>query len=257
MTQHPPLLFVHGAFAGAWCWQEHFLPFFQNHGYDCCALDFRGHGVDAQWCCLQMLGIADYIEDLVGAVEQCQAPPILIAHSMGGFVAQQLLQTQPIDLAGLVLISPASPETHLGSALQLLCNDPLLCHKFQLVSLLPAEVWPCVITPDEARRLMLSDASSLETAERSLSKMQRESVLAMMDMFWPVSYDPPDLPCPALVLGGADDVIVPPEFIHRTADWLGADVQIVPELGHSMMLEDGWRAGADAISKWLDGRLGA
>ena len=26
-----PLLFVHGAFAGAWCWDEHFLSFFADH----------------------------------------------------------------------------------------------------------------------------------------------------------------------------------------------------------------------------------
>ena len=25
-----PLLFVHGAFTGAWCWEEHFLPFFAS-----------------------------------------------------------------------------------------------------------------------------------------------------------------------------------------------------------------------------------
>ncbi len=24
----PPLVFIHGAYAGAWCWDEHFLPWF-------------------------------------------------------------------------------------------------------------------------------------------------------------------------------------------------------------------------------------
>ena len=27
-----PLLFVHGAFAGAWCWSKHFLPYFSAPG---------------------------------------------------------------------------------------------------------------------------------------------------------------------------------------------------------------------------------
>ena len=27
-----PLLFVHGAFSGAWCWAERFLPFFARVG---------------------------------------------------------------------------------------------------------------------------------------------------------------------------------------------------------------------------------
>ena len=27
-----PVLFVHGMFHGAWCWDEHFLPYFAQHG---------------------------------------------------------------------------------------------------------------------------------------------------------------------------------------------------------------------------------
>lgn len=30
---HPvPLLFVHGAFVAAWCWDDHFLPYFAQRG---------------------------------------------------------------------------------------------------------------------------------------------------------------------------------------------------------------------------------
>ena len=32
-SRQTPLLFVHGAFTGAWCWEEHFLPFFADAGY--------------------------------------------------------------------------------------------------------------------------------------------------------------------------------------------------------------------------------
>ena len=42
---HPvPLLFVHGAFHGAWCWDEHFLDFFAAKGYRALAVNLRGHG---------------------------------------------------------------------------------------------------------------------------------------------------------------------------------------------------------------------
>ncbi|WP_230371066.1 hypothetical protein [Paludibacterium denitrificans] len=36
--RHAPLLFVHGAYCGAWCWQQHFLPWFAARGYDCWAV---------------------------------------------------------------------------------------------------------------------------------------------------------------------------------------------------------------------------
>ena len=42
---HPvPLLFVHGAWHAAWCWEENFLGFFADRGYRALALSFRGHG---------------------------------------------------------------------------------------------------------------------------------------------------------------------------------------------------------------------
>lgn len=36
-----PLLFVHGAWHGAWCWEEYFLPYFAEHGYRSVALSLR------------------------------------------------------------------------------------------------------------------------------------------------------------------------------------------------------------------------
>ena len=42
---HPaPLLFVHGSWHGAWCWDEHLLDFFADKGYRAVALSLRGHG---------------------------------------------------------------------------------------------------------------------------------------------------------------------------------------------------------------------
>ena len=38
-----PVLFVHGMFHGAWCWEEHFLPYFAQRGYAAHALSLRGH----------------------------------------------------------------------------------------------------------------------------------------------------------------------------------------------------------------------
>ena len=39
-----PVLFVHGAWHGAWCGDEHFLDFFADKGYRAVALSLRGHG---------------------------------------------------------------------------------------------------------------------------------------------------------------------------------------------------------------------
>lgn len=42
---HPvPLLFVHGAWHAAWCWDVHFLDHFADRGYRALAVSLRGHG---------------------------------------------------------------------------------------------------------------------------------------------------------------------------------------------------------------------
>ncbi|PRC60013.1 alpha/beta hydrolase, partial [Mycobacterium sp. ITM-2017-0098] len=62
---HPaPLLFVHGAWHAAWCWDEHFLTFFADRGYRALALSLRGHGGSPATKPLRSLSMADYVDDI-------------------------------------------------------------------------------------------------------------------------------------------------------------------------------------------------
>src|SRR6516164_11750402 len=78
-----PLLFVHGAWHGAWCWAEHFLPYFSAKGYECSALNLRGHGRSSIKGSLRFARIADYVADVEKVAARMPAPPILVGHSMG------------------------------------------------------------------------------------------------------------------------------------------------------------------------------
>ena len=40
----PPLLFVHGSAHAAWCWADHFLPWFAERGWPAHAVSLRGRG---------------------------------------------------------------------------------------------------------------------------------------------------------------------------------------------------------------------
>ena len=37
-TRKPPLVFVHGGYCDAWCWEPYFLPWFASRGYPSYAL---------------------------------------------------------------------------------------------------------------------------------------------------------------------------------------------------------------------------
>ena len=40
----PRIVFVHGMWHGAWCWEEHFVEYFVTRGFPVAAFSFRGHG---------------------------------------------------------------------------------------------------------------------------------------------------------------------------------------------------------------------
>lgn len=40
--EYPPLVFVHGSYHAAWCWAEHWLPFFSSSGHDSYAISLLG-----------------------------------------------------------------------------------------------------------------------------------------------------------------------------------------------------------------------
>src|SRR3954469_9427392 len=90
---HPvPLLFVHGAWHGAWCWDEHFLDFFADKGYRALAVSLRGHGGSPTSRPLRSCSIADYVDDVRSVAEKLPTPPMVIGHSMGGLVVQKYLE---------------------------------------------------------------------------------------------------------------------------------------------------------------------
>jgi len=59
------ILFVHGAWHGAWCWEKYFMPFFANSGYDTYALTFRNHEKAGRINGINNTRLKDYLEDLV------------------------------------------------------------------------------------------------------------------------------------------------------------------------------------------------
>ncbi|WP_290648164.1 alpha/beta hydrolase, partial [Aquisalimonas sp.] len=127
----PPLLFVHGAYAGAWCWDEHFLPWFAAHGFDAYALSLRGHGASQGGEQLQQSSIRDYVADLRHVVEGMETPPVLIGHSMGGMVVQKYLEQFPASAA--VLMASVPPGGLGSSIMRLATADPLVFTRMSMV----------------------------------------------------------------------------------------------------------------------------
>ena len=67
----PPLLFVHGAWHGAWCWERYFLGFFADQGYRCVAVSLRGHGNSPAPRRMQFCSMVDLVDDVASVAGAC------------------------------------------------------------------------------------------------------------------------------------------------------------------------------------------
>lgn len=246
---HPaPLLFIHGAYTAAWCWEEHFLPWFAERGYAAYAVSLSGHGGSRRSAHLDNYAIADYVRDVEAVVAAMPAPPVLIGHSMGGMVVQKYLERQPATAA--VLMASVPPQGLWGSAVGLMFQRPNL---FQDLNLLIAGGRPRVESLREALFHQPVEESRLHEYHR---RCQPESQRAVWDM---TVFDLPRTAAmhrpPMLVLGAGEDRLIPPGLVHMTALSLGLKAEIFPDLGHGMMLERDWIIVARRIATWLEENL--
>lgn len=243
---HPtPILFVHGAWHGAWCWAEHFLPYFAEHGYASLALSLRGHGTSPGRERLRRTRIADYVTDVAQVVSQLPKPPILVGHSMGGLIVQKYLETHSAPAA--VLLASVPVMGVVKTTLRTAMNHPLPFLKANLTW----SLYPIIGTPTLTREAFFSMDMPAEQLDRYFVRMQDESYPAFLDMMVFNLPRPKKVAVPLLVLGAANDTIFHPDEVEATARAYHTQAEFFPNMAHDMMLEAGWQSVADRILSWL------
>jgi non-heme chloroperoxidase len=240
-----PLIFVHGANVGAWCWDQHFLPYFAAHGYNAHALSLRGHAGSGG--SLGLAGLDDYVDDLAQAVAGLAGAPVVIGHSMGGCVVQRYIESH--SAAAAVLMASVPPQGVWQATMSLALRDPTL---FSAINLLESGCPDAEAFRTLARALFSEDLPR-EQANQFMRRMQAESKRAIFDMLWIHLRSRSDLSMPALVLGAQNDALFPPEMIVTAARAYAVEAEILPAMGHAMMWDTRWRAAAERILAWLGG----
>ena len=245
-AQPTPLLFVHGAFAGAWCWDEHFLPWFAERGYDAHAISLRGHGGSAGRKFLDGFSVADYADDVAAAADRLGGPPILVGHSMGGFVVQKYLERR--TAAGAVLMASVPPRGLAAPGLSLAIWNPAAALSIGSAQAL-GQGWG---SPSVMQAALFAPGLREDRARRYLARMGQESTRAMLDMYGGDLPDPRRIArCPMLVMGAAEDALIPAAFVRATARSYGAEPHILDGIGHLMMLDAAWEAAAGCLLDWM------
>lgn len=250
-SHRPPLLFVHGGYTNSRCWEHNFIPYFQQKGYDCHALDLSGHGESAGHERLHHFGIRDYAHDVAHAVGELPARPVLIGHSMGTLVIRHYLSGAPADAAaGVALLSPVPPTGTGGSASRLALQQP------EFFAEIPNAISgkPTANTLKVMASVYFSPDMRPEDTLQFMPMIGNESDQAVAEMVaLPFTPAPRTPRLPAFVMGGSHDAVFPASMLFFTAlPWRARPVTI-DRAGHMLMLDPQWPQAAAALQHWLDG----
>ena len=245
----PPILMIHGAFCGGWCF-DGFRDAFEAQGHFVAAPDLPGHAPGDTPSAVTGLSLTDYARAVVRAIDACPAPPVLLGHSMGGLVVQLAAAQRPV--AGLILLAPSpawgQPVT---SAFDLTAGFALAAMR--------GPYWAQAIAPDyPIVRASTLDRVPEDVARSLYRRMKAESGRALYEIlnWWldptlAASVPLGAIEAPALVISGGADQVHSPPTVAATALRLGVAPLVVPELSHWTMGEPGSEAVTRACLAWL------
>jgi pimeloyl-ACP methyl ester carboxylesterase len=245
------IVMVHGANEGGWCF-DRFKAVFEGLGFTCHAPDLIGHGTKAADAANTLVGVgmADYRAELEAFLKTVPPRPVLLGHSMGAVLVQQLAAS---GLArALILVAPAPragilPPTEGEKRLD---QDLMGLGAF----------WKTVINPDfDLARIYTLNCVPDAEQRATFDKFGPESGRAFFELFFwmfdrtgATAVDTSSVACPVLCLVGADDRIVSPETARATAaSYRNATFWELLGHGHMLVLEPGADTIARRIAGWI------
>ncbi|HLV24748.1 MAG TPA: alpha/beta fold hydrolase [Gemmatimonadales bacterium] len=238
----PPVLFLHGIFAGAWCF-EHWQRRFAHAGHPTFALDLRGRDGSRPVHDIGRVRLGDYVDDAIEAARTLGGP-IVVGHSMGGLLAQAVAANCTVNAT--VLICSAPPR---GISLA----TPRLVLK--QIRHLPAMLASAAL-----------HGSRAEHDELTLHLMHHDEADAAFARFIPdsgrvgrdisigaVAVDSSRIAAPMLVVTATEDRFVAPRIGRQLAQKYGAELREYAGHAHFIIAEPGWERVADDVLLWLAG----
>jgi pimeloyl-ACP methyl ester carboxylesterase len=242
-----PILFLHGAFGGAWMWREIFMPYFARRGRASVAISVRGHGKSEGRAELRTWHLSDYVEDVRRAFAEFQEAPVVIAHSLGGLLAQMMIGRE--SMRGLALLGSLPPEGLMLESPRLALTDTEIWLEGFLGSLaqskLPIEM--------AAHQILFSEHLPRDRVAEYSSRMTPESPRVLADAHFPMPISPAFIfSVPTLVVCGTEDRLVWRGSSLRTAVYHGAEHLTAPGQGHFLQLDVGAERVARDVLLWID-----
>jgi len=246
-----PVLFIAGRGGAGRTWHLHQVPEFLRNRYRTVTFDNRGVGATEN---AEGFGIEQMVADTAELIETLELAPVrIVGVSMGSYIAQELMLARPELVRSAVLMATRGrhdrARTFFGDA-----EREMVAAGIQLPARYDAKI-----------RVLENFSPKTINDDRAIADW-----LEMFTM-WPTKYTPGllaqgsvgpkenrlpayrNIRIPALVMGFADDVLLPPHLGREVADALpnGRYVEI-PDAGHLGFIERPQEVNAAALKFFAD-----
>jgi len=186
------------------------------------------------------------------------AKPVVIAHSNGAFVLQKWIEKgMGNKLSGMVLLAATPPNGTSGVTRRLLFRYGLWkAWRFTL-----GFVKRTVATDvDVCREMFFSE----KTVDGFSEQLEGDEQLAEYMAYFQTTKlmldtselknsvkDTAGFRSPVLVIGGDSDQLIDEQALHESTNFWDADLIVVPNAPHNLMLYSGWQSPAASIDEWI------
>jgi pimeloyl-ACP methyl ester carboxylesterase len=247
MSTKPPILFLHGAFGGPEMWLRFVAPWFAARGHAVAVPRLPAHDAPTP------ARLRDYVRAARAAAQALGDRPVVVAHSLGGLVAQHLAAER--RLGGLALVASPGPAGLGPSLWRLSSQRPKV-----LAALVVAQAGAGAMLGVEAARRALFTPETPDgwIADVALAPTA-ESPLALMDglgwdlpLLWPLVRG-----TPTLALLGDADAFIPMTDLTALAMAYGAETEVLRGMAHGAPVDPHWKRLAWRLNVWLEERVAA
>lgn len=245
-----PILFQHGMWHGAWCW-EPWQAILAERGWESHAISLPGHGASSTEKNIRFATMGNYLSILRQEIERPPQKPVVIGHSMGGALAQWYLKKVADDLPAVVLVASwTSHSTWADGMLRHMMRDPVGTFLVGVTF----STSPFIRSPEWAASMLITDGATC-SPEYLHSRLDQESALVLNQHNPPFWWPKKPLQSPMLWLAAENDAVVSLKGARRSAKFYGAEFYEIPGAGHNLMMERNYQETASQIDSWLSNNV--
>ncbi len=241
--KRPPIVLVHGAWHGAWCWNN-VVKALEADGWSVTAVTLPGHDRPGDtgriWNRMSSY-IATVADAAAAAALSAGRPAVLVGHSMGGYVVQRYLEQTDCALGVLVASVPLKGVAMTN--IRILRRYP----GETLRAAMTADYSFAVSSREHIRSLFFRPETDEDVVVEAERQLQNESALAVDTMIvrWP---RPSKVSTPVVVIAATEDAVFTVDEQRALALAYDTELQLIEGSGHDLMLDDKWPKLVEAIA---------